>query len=84
MSHTPHELADEFPDAHDKLHALKLESAHFRQLAEAYHMVNREVHRIEAGTETVSDNYLEGLKKKRLQLKDKVAALLKEAPAAGA
>ncbi len=76
MTHTPHELAEEFPEHRERLHALKMESAHFRHLAEGYHLVNREIHRAEAGSESLSDEHLEELKKKRLQLKDQIAALL--------
>lgn len=76
LTHTPHELADEFPEHRERLHALKMESARFRHLAEGYHLVNREIHRAEAGSESVSEAYLEELKKKRLQLKDQIAALL--------
>lgn len=76
MSHVPHELADEFPDAAEKIHALKLSNAHFARIADAYHEVNREIHRIEAEIEATSDAYAEELKKKRLTLKDEVAAFL--------
>lgn len=36
MSHTPHELADEFPNDHAILHELKLNNAHFVTLSERY------------------------------------------------
>ena len=38
--------------------------------------INREVHRIETDVEPASDEVLEDLKKKRLHLKDQIAALL--------
>jgi len=76
MSHVPHELADEFPDAAEKIHELKLNNAHFAKIADAYHEVNREIHRIEAKIEATSDAYAEGLKKKRLALKDEIATFL--------
>ncbi|WP_193172312.1 YdcH family protein [Nisaea nitritireducens] len=76
MSHVPHELADEFPNAAEKIHELKLSNAHFAKIADAYHEVNREIHRIEAEIETPSDAYAEELKKKRLALKDEVASFL--------
>ncbi|POF32325.1 YdcH family protein [Roseibium marinum] len=76
MSHVPHELHEEFPDAADTLHALKTNDAHFARLADEYHTVNREVHRIETDVEPASDEALEELKKKRLLLKDQIAALL--------
>jgi len=82
VSHTPHELADEFPADRALLHDLKLNDAHFVTLSERYHQVNGEIHRIEAGVETPSDDYTETLKKKRLALLDEVAAILAKARAA--
>jgi uncharacterized protein YdcH (DUF465 family) len=76
MSHVPHELHEEFPEAADTLHALKTNDAHFARLADEYHTVNREVHRIETDVEPTSDEVLEDLKKKRLNLKDQIAAIL--------
>ncbi len=76
MSHVPHELHEEFPEAAEALHTLKTSDAHFARLAEEYHTINREVHRIETDLEPASDDALEELKKKRLHLKDQIAALL--------
>lgn len=76
MSHTPHELADEFPDATDKLHQLKVENAHFGKLSTLYHELNREIHRIEAGVEAASDLRVEDLKKQRLGLLDEIGGML--------
>ena len=39
MSHTPHELTEEFPDLADKIHALKTSDAHFAKLADEYHEI---------------------------------------------
>lgn len=82
MSHTPHELRDEFPDAHDVLHDLKASNAHFAMLAERYHSVNREIHRIEAEVDAASDARAEELKKQRLKLLDEIAILVSSAQAA--
>lgn len=82
MTHVPHELADEFPEHAGRLHELKLSNAHFRKLSEAYHKVNREIHRIEAETEAASDAVWEDLKKQRLALADEIRAML-TAPVAG-
>jgi uncharacterized protein len=81
MSHTPHELADEFPSDHALLHELKVHNAHFAALAERYHEVNREIHRIEVEIETPSDDYTETLKKKRLALLDEIAGIVTKARA---
>lgn len=77
MSHTPHELHDEFPESGDILHKLKVENAHFQTLSERYHGVNREIHRIEAGVEASSDERSEDLKKQRLSLLDEIGQMIK-------
>lgn len=76
MSHVPHELAEEFPEFKDKIHDLKMSDAHFTKLAEAYHILNREIHRVEAAGINTSDEEFEELKKKRLALKDDIFAML--------
>ena len=82
MSHTPHELAAEFPNDHEVLHQLKLNNAHFVTLADRYHEVNGEIHRIESEIETPSDSYTETLKKQRLALIDEIAQIVAQAKAA--
>ena len=62
-----HSLANELPEFKDRIHELKQENMHF--------------HRIESGAENTSDEYLEGLKKQRLSLKDELFAMLNTAPA---
>jgi uncharacterized protein YdcH (DUF465 family) len=78
MGHTPHELHEEFPAARSALSALKADP-HFSKLADAYHELNRTVHRMETDVEAVADHVLEEAKKKRLELKDQIAALLDRA-----
>jgi uncharacterized protein YdcH (DUF465 family) len=82
VSHTPHRLADEFPNDHGLLHQLKVSDPHFVNLAERYHFVNDEIHRIEAGIENTSDEHAETLKKKRLALVDEISGMLAKARAA--
>ena len=79
MSHTPHELADEFPQDRELIHRLKVEDAHFARLADDYHTVNRAIHRIESEVEAASDERAEALKKERLALVDRIAAILTKA-----
>jgi uncharacterized protein YdcH (DUF465 family) len=81
-THTPHELAEVFPEDAAVLHRLKQTDAHFARLAERHHQVNRAIHRIEVEAEAASDDRLEALKKERLHLLDTIAALLENAPAA--
>ena len=79
MSHVPHELAEDFPDQIEKLHTLKMNNAHFAKLAEEYHLVNREIHRIESDIEPASDARTIELRKKRMVLKDEIGAILASA-----
>jgi uncharacterized protein len=76
MSHTPHELHDEFPHAAAQIHALKTQDKRFAALAERYHVLNREIHRIDSGIEPASEDRTEELKKERLSLLDRVQRTL--------
>jgi uncharacterized protein YdcH (DUF465 family) len=82
MSHTPNDLREEFPEAVDVLHQLKVHDAHFATLAERYHDLNREIHRIESDLEPASDARAEALKKQRLALLDDISAIVAKARAA--
>ncbi len=79
MTHVPHGLHEEFPQAAAAISRLKISDAHFARLAETYEHVNREIHRVEAEIEPASDEALEELKKRRLKLKDEIAAMLRSA-----
>lgn len=79
MTNTPHELAEEFPDQVEKIHDLKTSNAHFAKLMDDYHEVNRAVHRAETGLEPLEDLAESELRKKRMVLKDEVAAMLAKA-----
>lgn len=76
MSHSAHDLAAAFPQAAAKLHALKLGDAHFRKLSDAYHELDKAIHRAETGIEPTSDEHLEDLKKQRLTVLDAVAEMV--------
>ena len=78
MSHTPHELADDFPQYADKITTLKQSDPHFSQLADDYHDINRAVHRAETDVEPTSDQALVDMRKTRLDLKDKIYAYLSD------
>ena len=79
MTHVPHGLHDEFPQAAPAISRLRIGDAHFARLADSYEHLNREIHRIEAEVEPASDDTLEQLKKRRLKLKDEIAAMLRAA-----
>ncbi len=77
MSHTPHELVADFPEFAERITELKESDAHFARLAEAYHDVNREVHRAETDVEPTSDDHMAELRKTRMTLKDELYGMLK-------
>lgn len=79
MSHTPHELSESFPDQQEAIHRLKQENAHFARIADAYHEVNRAVHRAETNVEPMDDFAMTDLRKKRMRLRDEIASMLREA-----
>lgn len=83
MSDARHDLHSEFPHDGEILHALKLNDAHFRELADRYHQVARDIHRAETEIEPVSHEWLETLKKHRLALLDDFAALIATARRTG-
>lgn len=76
MSHSAHDLAAAFPEATARLHALKLENAHFQKLSDAYYELDKAIHRAETGIEPTSDQHLEDLKKQRLTVLDAVAEMV--------
>lgn len=76
MSHTPHELAADFPEFADRISDLRQEDAHFARLAAEYHEVNRAVHRAETNVEPASDFDIIAMRKERMALKDQIYAAL--------
>ncbi|WP_417516088.1 YdcH family protein [Marinobacter sp.] len=73
-----HDLLRELPESKDAIHKLKMTDQHFAKLFETYHDIDHEVHRIEQGVETTSDEYLEEQKKKRLSLKDELYGMIRD------
>jgi uncharacterized protein len=74
-----HDLVHELPEHRETIHRLKMSNNHFARLFDEYHEVDHEVHRIETGVETTSDEYLEERKKIRLHLKDELYRMIQEA-----
>jgi uncharacterized protein YdcH (DUF465 family) len=72
----PHELQDEFPDQTQLIERLTKTNYEFGRLTAAYDEVNRHIWRIESENEPTTDEVLERLKKRRLLLRDDIAALL--------
>jgi len=72
----PHELREEFPAQSLLIERLARTNYEFERLAAAYDEVNRQIWRIESEDESTLDEVLEKLKKRRLLLKDDIAALI--------
>ena len=79
MSHTPHELIEEFADKADVMQTLKQNDAHFARLYEAYHTVNRAIHRAETNVAPTDDAHMTEMRKERMALKDQINAALNAA-----
>ena len=79
MSEEHHDLANEFPQFKEQIHTLKTSDNHFDKLFDQYHEVTREVYKMEAEVEPVTTEVEEEYKKRRLQLKDELHAMLKAA-----
>lgn len=74
-----HSLVQDFPEYRAQIHTLKSSDAYFAKLFDRYDEIEHEVYRIESEEEAASDERLETLKKKRLELKDEMISLLKKA-----
>lgn len=70
LSHHP--LVKEFPTHKELIHRLKMENHHFHNLMEQYEELDKQIYRIESDEEPTSDDYVEQLRKQRLQLKDEL------------
>jgi uncharacterized protein YdcH (DUF465 family) len=76
MSHTKHDLHDEFPEHVAAMHAMREKNPHFAHLIEQYNEVNLAIYRVEAQIEATDDFHLEDMKKQRLRLLDQITAAL--------
>lgn len=72
-----HSLAVDYPEFKDRIHDLKLSDAHFAKKFDEYNELDKEIIRCEEGIETPSDDFLESLKMKRVQLKDELVGMLR-------
>lgn len=79
MSHTPHELAEEFPDHVAAIHDLRQSDHHFTAMTDAYHEINRAIHRAETDVEPTDDLHMGEMRRQRLHLKDQIWAALQKA-----
>ncbi|MBE0692936.1 MAG: DUF465 domain-containing protein [Aquamicrobium sp.] len=76
MSNTPHTLGEEFPGQLDAIHALKARDENFARLLDEYDEVNDRIHKAESRIEPVAEDTEVAFRKRRLALKDAIAAAL--------
>lgn len=74
-----HSLAKELPEFKDLIHDLKISDRHFAKLFNEYHDLDHQIIRIEEGIEVSDDDFIDGLKKQRLHLKDQLHLMLQKA-----
>ena len=72
-----HDLINELPEYREQIHDLKVTNKHFAKLFDEYHDLTREVELMEAEVNPVATDTEEGLKKRRLALKDELHAMVR-------
>ncbi len=73
-----HDLATEMPEFKEAIHKLKESDNHFARLFDEYQELDKEIVRIEQEIDAASDERVEELKKKRLDHKDQLVAMLRD------
>ena len=79
MSHTPHELQEEFPKHADLIRDLKAKDPHFAKLVDDYEEINQAIYKAEALIEPVDDLTEGRMRKQRVLLKDEIWGILSAA-----
>ena len=72
-----HNLAEEFPEFEHTIQYLKFSNPEFAGLIEQYDGTDKKIYGLEQQNLPVSDDYLGKLKKRRVELKDRLYNLLK-------
>lgn len=73
-----HNLTEAFPEFEQKIHTLKIEDNHFKNLFDKYDELDHEIYRIETDSEPASDDTLNELRVERVRLKDEIYNYLNE------
>ena len=76
MTHMLHELSEDFPQYIERMQLLRVADPHFAELYNEYHEVNQAVIKAERDEEPTSDDHLNALRHRRVQLKDDIYVLL--------
>lgn len=72
-----HNLVQEFPEFATIIHDLKTSNPEFADLVDRYDVTDKKIYGLEQQMLPVSDDYLGKLKKRRLELKDRLYTLLR-------
>ncbi len=75
---TKHQLTVDFPEFEVKIHDLKVNDNHFKNLFEEYDKLDHEIYRIETDSEPASDDVLNNLRIERVRVKDEIYAYLNQ------
>jgi uncharacterized protein YdcH (DUF465 family) len=76
MSNNPNDLAEDFPGQAERIHELKRSNGRFAKLFNEYDELNRTIRRVETRVEPTTEDVEEDLKRRRVRLKDEIAAML--------
>ncbi|MFI3179414.1 MAG: DUF465 domain-containing protein, partial [Methylococcaceae bacterium] len=71
-----HDLLHELPEYKERIHELKISNHHFAKLFNEYDELDHLVRRCETEIEVHADDYVQGLKKRHLALKDELLKIL--------
>ncbi len=77
MNILPHDVDHEFPEFAPLIHKLKDSDERLAKLIEEYERVNSEIVDIEENDKPFQDFEFEGMKKRRLKLKDEIYFILR-------
>lgn len=73
---TKHSLATEFPELEEKIHTLKIENAHFKELFEKHDALDHQIYKAESDIEPTIDEALNEMRLERVKLKDELYQFL--------
>lgn len=71
-----------FPEYRELISTLKVRDTHFARLFQEHNDLDQRIMNVEAGIESADGVGLEGMKRHKLQLKDQLYAILKQAAGA--
>jgi len=78
MTSSGADLASDFPGKEERIHTLKTSNSRFARLYDEYDELNRTISRVETRIEPTTEDVEEEMKRRRVRLKDEIAAMLTE------